>query len=158
LAGLPLSPSGKVDRRALARRALDSSVAASESGSAAPQTPLEHYLVGLWQEVLRIERTEPIGIDDDFFALGGNSISAAILVNRLQEKLGEIVHVVTIFDAPTISALAAYLVAQYPRAVARLWGEGGESLADAVPAAGAVARVDTDRVAAFRQWVRPLSA
>ncbi len=41
-----------------------------------------------------------VGVHDDFFALGGNSICGAILINRLQEELGEIVHVVAIFDHP----------------------------------------------------------
>ena len=43
-----------------------------------------------------------VGVHDDFFELGGNSITGAILINRLQEELGEIVHVVAIFDAPTV--------------------------------------------------------
>ena len=63
-----------------------------------------------------------VGIHDDFFELGGNSITGAILINRLQEKLGEIVHVVALFDAPTVARLAAYLASDYPEAVARVWG------------------------------------
>src|SRR6185369_13996469 len=72
-----------------------------------------------WCEVLRLEA---LGIDEDFFDLGGDSIKAAIVINRLQQELGEIIHVVTIFDAPSVASFASYLEAQYPEAVQRLFG------------------------------------
>ena len=62
----------------------------------------------------------PVGIHDNFFAIGGDSIRAAIFINKLQQLLGEYLYVVALFDAPTIAELAAYLEVNYPQAVARL--------------------------------------
>ncbi|HYG61061.1 MAG TPA: non-ribosomal peptide synthetase, partial [Thermoanaerobaculia bacterium] len=155
LESLPLTANGKVDRRSLAA----TRPAEEEVGGPAyeePVTPLEHYLAGLWRQALGRER---VGRHDDFFALGGNSISGAILINRLQRELGEIVHVVTIFDAPTVAGLSDYLIAQHREAVARVWGR--ESLGEKpVPALAAMseARVDVDKVERMRQLIRPLSS
>jgi amino acid adenylation domain-containing protein len=117
LAALPLTPSGKVDRRALPAPAAE----AEPRGPAyvAPRSPLEARLAGLWREVLKVER---VGIHDSFFELGGDSIQGAMLINRLQDELGEIVYVMALFDAPTVAQLAAYLEASYGDAVARLEG------------------------------------
>ncbi len=102
---LPLTPSGKVDRRALPAPAGDRTGLGREY--AAPRTELERSLVDLWREVLRIDR---VGLHDDFFEMGGNSISAALAANRLQEELGAGVPVVAFFEAPTPAALAAWLL------------------------------------------------
>jgi amino acid adenylation domain-containing protein len=153
LAALPLTPSGKVDRGALLRHPTGEADGAVAPSSVAPRTALERALFDLWRASLQSER---FGIHDDFFALGGNSISGAVLINRLQAELGEIVHVVAIFDAPTIAELAAYLVAQHRDTVVRRWGV--ESLgidSDALPAGGPV-RVTAERAAELRSWVRPL--
>ncbi|HYL05134.1 MAG TPA: thioesterase domain-containing protein, partial [Thermoanaerobaculia bacterium] len=145
LPALPLTPSGKIDRRALPEPAASG---AAQGELVLPRTPLERYLADLWRDALP---AGSFGIEDNFFALGGNSLSGAMLIYRLQEKLGEIVHVVTLFDAPTIAGLAAHLAAEHPRAVARLWGgEGGDSPA----AAGkpeAAGRIGGVQVARMRQ-------
>src|SRR4051794_35429645 len=121
LESLPLTASGKVDRKALPA---PERMAEGARERVAPRTPLERSLAGLWSEVLGIAG-ESIGVEDSFFQIGGNSITGAILINRLQQELGEIVHVVTIFDAPTIARLAAYLLREYPGSIARLGGEAG---------------------------------
>ncbi|HEY4596289.1 MAG TPA: condensation domain-containing protein, partial [Thermoanaerobaculia bacterium] len=118
LESLPLTASGKVDRKALP---VPERLAEGARERVAPRTPLERSLAGLWSEVLGIAG-ESIGVEDSFFQIGGNSITGAILINRLQQELGEIVHVVTIFDAPTIAQLAAYLTREYPDSVTRLGG------------------------------------
>src|SRR6185436_10552095 len=99
---------------------------------------------GLFREVLRLPAGREIGLHDSFFALGGSSIDAAVLVNRLQEELAEIVHVVVLFEAPTLAGLAAYLVREHPAAVSRLWRA---SPAAALGAAAAGRRIDAARVA-----------
>ena len=119
LDSLPLTANGKLDRRALPA---PGQVASPRPGSP-PRTSCERFLADLFAQVLGGDRA--IGIEDDFFALGGTSITGAILVNRLQEALGEIVHVVVIFDRPTVASLAAYVADQHPRAARRLWGEDG---------------------------------
>ena len=120
LDALPLTANGKVDRRALP--APDAAgVGAREHSFVAPATALERFLAGFWREVLGVAE---IGVHDDFFALGGSSITGAVLVARLQEALGEIVHVMVIFNAPTIAEMAAYLVDRHAAAVARALGSG----------------------------------
>jgi amino acid adenylation domain-containing protein len=109
---LPLSPNGKADRKALAQIAPDTPTAPEER--VAPRNEVERFLARLWSEVLP---SKDFGVHDSFFELGGNSITGAIFINRLQQELGEIVHVVTIFDQPTIAGLAAFLTAEYPRAL-----------------------------------------
>gem|GEM_PF-149271 len=89
------------------------------TGLAAPRTALERRLVSLWQEALQIAQ---VGIDDNFFALGGASLNAARLITRLQEEFHDTFHVVAIFNAPTIAELAAYLEAEYPTTIAKVLG------------------------------------
>ena len=108
----PRTPGGKVDAEAL----LQSCRIPVRDQIEPPRTPLERALVAMWEDVLD---TRPIGIHDDFFALGGDSLQAAIFVNRLQEKLDQPVFVAVIFDAPTIAELAALLERDYAPAVAR---------------------------------------
>ncbi|HYG63124.1 MAG TPA: amino acid adenylation domain-containing protein, partial [Thermoanaerobaculia bacterium] len=118
LPAFPLTPSGKVDRRALP--APDFEGASRETTPfAEPRTPLEERLAGMWRELLRVER---LGIHDSFFELGGDSIQGAMFINRLQEELGQIVYVMALFDAPTVAGFAAYLERSYPVAVVRLGG------------------------------------
>ncbi len=163
LTALPLTANGKVDRRALADLAPAGSSARATAGYAAPRDALESFLAGLFREVLKIDR---VGIHDGFFELGGNSIAGAVLVNRLQQELGEIVQVVVIFDAPTVAQLAVHLRREHPRAVARLWaagdtGEAGDGretgeAGAAAPASAAARPVDEEEAAALRRLVRPL--
>ncbi|HEV7786087.1 MAG TPA: amino acid adenylation domain-containing protein, partial [Thermoanaerobaculia bacterium] len=119
LPSLPLTPHGKVDRRALERLAQDRPEDGGERRAVGPRTPLELWLSELWCEVLGVES---VGAEENFFALGGNSIKVAILTNLLQERLGEQVWVVALFDAPTIGRLARYLEERYPAAVGRVTG------------------------------------
>ncbi len=120
LDAFPLTPNGKIDRRALAQIAPERHAVAER---AAPRTPLEGFLAELWSETLGLD-TASFGVDDNFFELGGSSITGAILINRLQETLREGIRVVALFNAPTIGGLAAHVVAGHPNAVARIWGAG----------------------------------
>ncbi|WP_275792820.1 non-ribosomal peptide synthetase [Prescottella equi] len=100
LAEFPLNASGKLDRKALP--APDFSSLASEYR--APTTPTEETLAATFAEVLGAER---IGVDDDYFALGGNSLSATRVVARINADLGIRIDVRDFFDAPTVAQLAA---------------------------------------------------
>jgi amino acid adenylation domain-containing protein len=137
LPALPRTPSGKLDRRAL-----PDPEAVVAGRSAPPQTDLERYVAGLWSEILGVAG---IGVDDDFFRLGGHSLSGATVVARLQQDLGEIVHVVVMYDAPTVGALAAYLAEQYPQAVARLLG-GAPAPGSPDEPSGAVGTADLEEL------------
>jgi len=115
LDALPLTPSGKVDRRALP--APDPSWHQATAEFTAPRTPLEKTLAGIWQTLLKVER---IGIHENFFELGGESLLGLRLVNRLREMLGCDVSFVTIFEAPTVATLAKLLEKHHSQAVAGL--------------------------------------
>ncbi|HSF40208.1 MAG TPA: amino acid adenylation domain-containing protein, partial [Thermoanaerobaculia bacterium] len=145
LPALPLTPSGKVDRRALPVPGR------AETGGAAvaPRNELERFLADLWKEALGLPGT---GVHDDFFELGGTSIKAAILTNLLEERLGEHVYVVALFDAPTIARLAVYLEANYPAAVARITGDRKVEEGRPEP----TVRIGEETVERFRSLISPL--
>ncbi len=151
LPAMPLTANGKVDRRALPVPAPPTS--ARHGGVAGSE--VERFLAALFREVLALPA---VGLDDDFFELGGDSIKGAVLINRLQQELREIVHVVAIFDAPTVAKLAAHLVAEHPRAVARLWGNAalaGTALPETGPDAEQLRPIDEADLALFRELLPP---
>jgi amino acid adenylation domain-containing protein/non-ribosomal peptide synthase protein (TIGR01720 family) len=106
LASLPLSPSGKLDRRALPAPSREDSPTA---GAAPPRTPVEELLCSIWEQVLGRER---IGIHDNFFALGGDSI-LSLRVLALAQSRGLQVALADLFRHQTVAALAA-LCGQLP--------------------------------------------
>ncbi|WP_420718389.1 amino acid adenylation domain-containing protein [Pyxidicoccus sp. MSG2] len=106
LRALPLTPSGKVDRRSLP--APEDGAATSGSAYEPPQTPLEEALATVWAQVLRMEPGR-VGRRDDFFALGGHSLLATQVMARLREALGVDVPLRALFEAPTVERLAAWL-------------------------------------------------
>jgi len=146
LEAFPLTTSGKIDRRALPEPER------VRVEHVAPRTPLERFLAALWEETLGVER---VGLRDSFFDLGGTSITGAVVVNRLQGVMGEILHVVALFDAPTLAELAAYLGREHRAAVARVWSP--ESLPGDLTAEVRSTRVDEARLAELRALVQPLA-
>src|SRR5215216_5487333 len=112
---LPLTRTEKLDLQALPSPE-DNRLARGEE-LAAPRTNLERLLAEKWQEILGIKQ---IGIHENFFELGGDSLRAALLIHKLQEELGDYIYVVALFEAPTIATMAAYLKEYYPGAVAKV--------------------------------------
>jgi amino acid adenylation domain-containing protein len=114
----PRTPNGKLDRRALP--APDPAPHRNGEGVfIAPRTPLEQRLVEIWREVLRVPQ---IGIRDNFLALGGESLLALRVVNRLREMLAENVSLGVIFEAPTVESLSQHLESNFPLAIQRWLG------------------------------------
>ncbi len=103
LPALPLSPVGKVDRHALPPVPPP---AGETAALRPPATETERAVHGVWADVLGHDR---FGIDDDFFALGGDSLYATQVASRLGRRLEMEVPVATVLTARTISALAARL-------------------------------------------------
>ena len=103
LAAWPLTPSGKVDRRALP----EPGEPAAKPGPSyqAPRTPLEERLAAIWSDVLHAER---VGVHDNFFALGGDSLLSLQVVARAL-RAGLRLAPRQLFEAPTVAELAATL-------------------------------------------------
>jgi amino acid adenylation domain-containing protein len=101
---LPLTPNGKIDHRALpepGRLRAD-----SWSPYAPPQTDLESVIQTLWQEALQVEK---VGVNDNFFDLGGHSFHILEINKKLQEFFDNELSLVDMFQYPTINSLAKYL-------------------------------------------------
>ncbi|HLD64830.1 MAG TPA: condensation domain-containing protein, partial [Pseudomonas sp.] len=102
LATLPLSPNGKLDRKALPLPAYGG----DNPDLAPPRNAQEQALAQVWQAVLGLQA---VGIHDNFFALGGHSLLATQLVARLRRQLGIELPLRAVFEAPTIAQLAERL-------------------------------------------------
>jgi amino acid adenylation domain-containing protein len=107
LPSLPLSPNGKVNRKALPE---PSRTAQRLEGYVAPQSELEQRLSEIWQQVLGV-RTQ-VGVNENFFDLGGHSLLLIGVRSKLEAYLGYEVPVVDLFQYPTIHALSTYLSGQ----------------------------------------------
>lgn len=98
---LPLTPNGKLDRRALPEPAWDDAV-----GSVAPRDDIEAALASIWAQVLGLER---VGVEDNFFALGGHSMLMVLLLVRIQERFGPAADVGRILSCTTVAEQARVL-------------------------------------------------
>ena len=94
---VPLTPNGKIDRKLLPQ---------PKSGSTytGPRNPLEEKLVEIWAEVLRVDKT--LGIDDNFFQLGGHSLKATLLISKIHKSLNVKIPLTELFKHPTIRGIS----------------------------------------------------
>ncbi len=100
LEALPLTPSGKVDRRSLP--APDWLQRNQEHSYVAPRTPVEEVVSGIWAQVLGVAQ---VGVDDNFFEVGGHSLSATQLISRLRNVFQIELPLRHIFEYPTVASL-----------------------------------------------------
>jgi amino acid adenylation domain-containing protein/FkbM family methyltransferase len=105
----PTTPSGKVDRAALATMPL-----AQPPASRGPRTTMEEELAALWREILQLGQ---VGVDDNFFEVGGHSLKAAQLAARVRQEFAVEFSVRTLFQHPRISALADYITSAILREI-----------------------------------------
>ena len=108
VSGLPGLPPASPELRAGASR--QDSHAAER-----PRTPLEQRLAEIWSEVLDVGR---VGLHDDFFDLGGHSLLAHRVTLRIAEETGVDLHLQTLFEAPTVAALARHISEEFPAELA----------------------------------------
>jgi len=100
----PLTPNGKLDRKALPRPEGKRPNLAQDF--IAPRTEVEKQLASLWCDLLQLEE---VGIDDGFFDLSGNSLAAVRMVSQFQARYGHEIPAVKVFQHPTIAKLASFL-------------------------------------------------
>ena len=109
LDALPLSPNGKLDRRALPPP--DEHASARDASFVAPRTPVENTLALLWQEVLGVEA---VGLEDNFFELGGHSLLAVKLFAAVERTFDRKLPLSTLFQAPSLGRLADVIAQSSP--------------------------------------------
>ena len=119
IAALPLTPGGKIDRRALPE---PDSAGRSSRSYEPPQTRTEERLASVWRDILRVEK---IGRTDDFFEMGGHSLTALQVASRARDAFGVELPLINLFEARTLAALAeqidrAVLSKQYAPRLAAL--------------------------------------
>ena len=103
LEGLPLTPNGKVDRRRLPEP--DGRREGSRGSLVFPRNALERTIAQVWRDALHLDE---VGVDDNFFDLGGHSLLLVRVQTRLRETLNREVPIVEMFQYPTIRTMAAH--------------------------------------------------
>ncbi len=111
LDAIPVTSSGKADRRALPAPGAPDAAA----GFTAPRDMLEHQVAAIWRELLG---GGPVGIRDDFFERGGHSLLAARMLARVEERFGRRVPLSALFAGATVAGLAAALRREWPAGAA----------------------------------------
>jgi len=120
LDSLPRLPNGKLDRKSLPAPAM---VRTSQKKFQPPASALEQTIAGVWQDVLPDAR---LGIQDNFFDLGGHSLLLIRVHSRLQKALNAKLPMVKLFEHPTIASLAGYLESREQQTV-KVDGDAGSA-------------------------------
>jgi amino acid adenylation domain-containing protein len=104
LEAFPLTPNGKIDRKALPLP--NEILRDAHEAYVAPRTQLEEFLVGVWSELLHLSR---VGVHDNFFDLGGSSLLMLQLSRKIEQATGQTFPLTFIYDAPTVAGMAEIL-------------------------------------------------
>lgn len=144
---IPITPNGKLDRKTLSKLLVDSSD--QNRKYVAPRNSLERYLADLWKDVLRLEK---VGVYDNFFEVGGNSLKAAILMNRMEQDFKASAHISAIFKAPYIAEFANYVAEYYPEFVMEKFSDANykSKLENAVIG---YRKIDDEKINKFRSLI-----
>ena len=104
LEAMPLTPNGKVDRKALPIP--DSSRPELDTPYVAPRTPVEKEVAQMWAEVVGVDQ---VGIHDNFFDLGGHSLAATRVISRVINTFKVELHIKSLFESPTVADMAVVI-------------------------------------------------
>ena len=151
---IPINANGKIDKHALPDPT--KALALRESEYMAPRNKLEKYLVHIWQDLLGVEH---VGVYDNFFDLGGNSLKAAMFMNKMQKELGETTHVAAVFKAPRIAEMAVYMAEYFPDIVGKMFGHDNVTTTSeriSFSEKDGKEKLNNDDIATFRRIIRPL--
>ena len=156
LNSFPFTPNGKIDKNALPD--VDKTQIKSETKYIAPRNALEKYLAQLWSEMLGVEK---IGVYDNFFDLGGNSLKAAMLINRIQEKLKRELHIGMLFQAPCIAEFALFAQEYFADSIIEHFGK--EFVAKDIPkskykSVTTERQLNSDDIRTFHKIIPPLKS
>ncbi len=102
---LPLNPNGKVDKKALPEPK-----SAASADYVGPQNSLQQQLTGIWSDVLNLDANR-IGIDANFFEIGGHSLKATVMMSRIHKEMDVKVQLAEIFQRPTVRGLSELITA-----------------------------------------------
>lgn len=106
LSAFPLSPNGKIDRKALPKP--DTANVVELKSYVAPRSPVEHTLSKIWAELLNVKR---VGVSNNFFYLGGHSLLVTQMVSRIRAALAVEIPLRKVFEMPTVAELAKFIEA-----------------------------------------------
>ncbi len=152
LPSLPLTPSGKLDQRRLQLPSVATTAATAATTTTAPASALEQELLGLWRDLLG----PAVNVDSDFFAVGGNSLTAMKVARCIATAIDRPCPAILLFRHPTIRALATALHREsVPATPWQHWGPTDAPLLVALPPApgfGAVHAPLAAHLARFRVW------
>jgi len=118
---IPATSGGKIRRNALYEHMQEPSPLgdASNIEYESPQTPVAKFIANLWAEALGIEQ---VGLQDNFFDLGGDSLKAASFINKIQENWNEIIYVTALFENPTLATFEQYVEKEHPDLTSSILG------------------------------------
>ncbi|MDS9593474.1 phosphopantetheine-binding protein, partial [Pseudomonas sp. HTZ1] len=104
---LPVTPNGKLDRKALPQ----ADASQSQGEYIAPQSALEQQIAAIWADVLKLET---VGLGDNFFEIGGHSLLATSVIVRIQEQVGVVAELKELFEFPVLADFSRQLEARTP--------------------------------------------
>ncbi|PJI70648.1 non-ribosomal peptide synthetase [Pseudomonas asiatica] len=107
LGKLPVTPNGKLDRKALPQ----ADASQSQGEYIAPQSALEQQIAAIWADVLKLET---VGLGDNFFEIGGHSLLATSVIVRIQEQVGVVAELKELFEFPVLADFSRQLETRAP--------------------------------------------
>ncbi len=144
---IPKTRGGKLQRTKLAQTlgVIEKHAEKKKLSYTAAQSVAGKIFSEMWSRLLKVKK---VGIDDDFFDLGGDSLKAASFINELHHKWGETVYVSALFDAPSIAEFEKYMEIHHPELIAKILGQTvnpGDRYSEG--------KVDPAKVSAFRNSI-----